>query len=429
MAFEFRLPDIGEGVVEGEIVRWLVSPGDAVREDQPIVEVMTDKATVEISSPRAGKVLAAAGGPGDIVKVHSVILTLDTGAGEAVPEPAPVAAAVAGTAVPPVRPAAAARPAAPSAGAPTRPSGKVLATPATRHLARELGVDIGRATGTGDGGRVTQDDVRALQAGGGGTGALPAPPGRPAAPPAPPAARPLAPEPATEERIPIRGLRKRIYEAMVASKTTIPHFSYVDECDMSALVDLRSRWKPAAERRGVKLTYLPFFLKALVAAFRDFPELNAWCDDAAQELVVKKVFHIGVSTDTPSGLFVAVVRDCDRKSILEIARDLHDVVERVRQGKAGREDLTGSTFTVTSVGNFGGMFATPIINKPEVAILGLNRIHDRPVVRDGQIVVRPMMYLSPSFDHRVIDGAVGARFTNRLKALLESPDELFMEMR
>lgn len=429
MAFEFRLPDIGEGVVEGEIVRWLVSPGDAVREDQPIVEVMTDKATVEISSPRAGKVLTAAGGPGDIVKVHSVILTLDTEGGEEIPEPAPVAAPAAGAAAPPARAAAAApapRPAAPSAGAPPRPSGKVLATPATRHLARELGVDIGRATGTGDGGRVTKDDVRALQAGGGGTGEMPTPLGRP---PAPPVARPLAPEPATEERIPIRGLRKRIYEAMVASKTTIPHFSYVDECDMSALVDLRSRWKPAAERRGVKLTYLPFFLKALVAAFRDFPELNAWCDDAAQELVVKKVFHIGVSTDTPSGLFVAVVRDCDRKSILEIARDLHDVVERVRQGKASREDLTGSTFTVTSVGNFGGMFATPIINKPEVAILGLNRIHERPVVRDGQVVVRPMMYLSPSFDHRVIDGAVGARFTNRLKALLESPDELFMEMR
>ncbi len=434
MAFEFRLPDIGEGVVEGEIVRWLVKVGEEVREDQPLVEVMTDKATVEISSPKAGRVLEARGGEGDIIKVHSVLVVLDVGGGsqiapaaEAPPSPPVLVSAAApgvSGAVGGPAPAATSRPVSPPSPASlaASTSGKVLATPATRAAARDLGVDLGKVPGSGDGGRVLKTDVLAFAAAGGPSSA-PAP-----LPPSASSSRPLALA-AADERVPIRGLRKRIYDAMVASKTTIPHFCYVDEVDMSALSALREQWKGPAEKKGVKITYLPFVMKALQAAFLDFPTLNAWVDDASAEMVLKKSIHLGVSTDTPNGLYVAVVREIEHKSILEVARDLQAVVARVRDGKGTREDLSGSTFTITSVGNFGGMFATPIINKPEVAILGLNRIHERPVVREGQIVIRPMMYVSSSFDHRVIDGAVAARFTNRMKELLENPQQLFLEMR
>jgi len=464
MAFEFKLPDIGEGVVEGEIVSWKVTVGQDVAEDQPLVEVMTDKATVEIPSPRAGTISALNGAEGDVVAVGAVIVVIDEGGESTVrlsADELPTAteddealsdkaaamgrgadgAALAASAVGDESKATTAAPvvAQPSAPAkapatdnrPTnggggaaawslpsaRPDGgKVLATPATRRLARERGIDLGQVAGSGPQGRVTKSDLIAFTEGrtapsaGGGGGGLqlnhtPVPPGS-----------------GPEERVPVRGLRRKISEAMVRSSLTIPHFSYVDEVDMTELVALRREVNESLVAQGKgKVSYLPFIMKALWIAFADFPTVNALYDNTTDEIVIKKYFNCGLATDTPQGLYVSVIRDIPGKSVVELAEDLRAVTARVRDGKASREDLTDSTFTITSIGNIGGLFATPIINYPEVAILGVNKIMERPVVRDGEVVVRSMTHLSPSFDHRVVDGAVGARFVTRLKELLETP--------
>ena len=417
MAFEFKLPDIGEGVVEGEIVNWLISEGDSIAEDQPMVEVMTDKATVEIPSPRAGTVVATNGKVGETVAVGAVLVVIDTGdsngavaapAEEAAapapePEPAPAPA-------PPPPPTSAPEPTPPPAAEPALPvaSGKVLAAPATRKLARELGVDIGTISGSGPNGRVTREDVERA------TGA--------------PAPGPTRTAVEAEERVPFVGLRKLIAQKMIESTHTAAHFTYVDEVDMSELVRLRNSLKSVAEERGVKLTYLAFIAKALVRALPAFPHMNSTLDEENSELVVKGHYHLGMAVDTPKGLYVPVIRHAEAKTLLTIAEEMRDLAEKCRTGKATREELSGSTFTITSVGNVGGMFATPIINHPEVAILGINRIHDRPIVRDGEIVAAKMMYLALSFDHRVIDGAVGAAFCNELKRYLENPGELMLDM-
>ena len=431
--FSFKLPDIGEGVVEGEIVSWKVAVGDAVAEDQPLVEVMTDKATVEIPSPKAGKVVSLNGGEGDVVEVGAVLVVLDLGdlasapveapAPEAAPEPAkepvkapePVKAEPVKAAPKPANGAGAATYELPTA---RKSGGKVLATPATRRVARELGVDLAEVVGTGPSGRVTKSDVIAwsegrraptAQAPSGGAGMgfshLPVPPGS-----------------GPEERVKVRGLRRKISESMVRSARTIPHFSYVDEVDMTELVALRRRINAELKKQGKgKVSYLPFIMKACWVAFGDHPEVNALYDNTTEEVVYKKYFNCGLATDTPRGLYVSVIRDIPGKTIVELSQEITDVVERVRSGKASREDLSDSTFTITSIGNIGGLFATPIINYPEVAILGVNKIVDRPVVRDGEVTVRAMTHLSPSFDHRVVDGANAARFTSRLKDLLENP--------
>ena len=425
--FSFKLPDIGEGVVEGEIVSWKVAVGDAVAEDQPLVEVMTDKATVEIPSPKAGTVVALNGGEGDVVEVGAVLVVLEIGdlaAAPAVTTPvAAVAPSVAPSVGPSVAPAVAPRAPANGVGAASyalpakrAPGGKVLATPATRRAARELDVDLAQVTGTGPAGRVTRSDVVAWSEGrrvpttagsGGGMGVtqVPVPAGT-----------------GPEERVKVRGLRRKISEAMVRSARTIPHFSYVDEVDMTELVALRRRINIELDRRGEgKVSYLPFIMKACWLAFADHPEVNALYDNTTDEVVYKKYFNCGLATDTPQGLYVSVIRDIPGKTIVALSQEIRDVTERVRSGKASRADLSDSTFTITSIGNIGGLFATPIINYPEVAILGVNKIDERPVVRDGQIVVRSMTHLSPSFDHRVVDGANAARFTSRLKELLEAP--------
>ena len=440
MAFEFRLPDIGEGVVEGEIVSWKVAVGDTVAEDQPLVEVMTDKATVEIPSPTAGTVTSITGGEGDVIEVGQVFLVLDDASGSAVESTtrlSPAEAVDSATAAssteseesapesssPPKQ-----APAVPSNGSSsqavstvpsTRPSGgKVLATPATRRMARELGLDLATLVGTGPQGRVTKSDVIAHSEGrsapsstagatGGGLGIVHSP--------VPPGSGP-------EERVAVRGLRRKISEAMVRSSLTIPHFSYVDEVDMTELVGLRKRVNAQlVADGGSKVSYLPFIMKALWIAFSDYPEVNALYDNTTDEVVYKKYFNCGLATDTPQGLYVSVIRDIPSKSIRELGQDIKEVVERVRSGKATRDDLSDSTFTITSIGNIGGLFATPIINYPEVAILGVNKIVERPVVRNGEVVVRQMTHLSPSFDHRVVDGANAARFVTRLKTLLEEP--------
>lgn len=407
--FEFRLPDIGEGVVEGELVKWLVQPGDEVAADQPLFEVMTDKATVELSSPRRAKILSIHGQEGQIIKVGDVVVRLELAPGETAPvlhghglDSHSVGDAAAHHAVLEELPEP----------EPVR-STRALATPATRKLARELGVDLARITGTGPRGRVTKDDVRAQL----GTEA-------PAARPAP-VALPAAEQ---EERIPLRGLRKKIAEKMVLSKFTAPHFTYMDELDAGALVALRQGAKAAAAEQGVKLTYLPFIMKAVVAALKQFPLLNASLDDATGELVVKHYYHLGVAVATDRGLIVPVIRNVDQKSILTLARELAEVSERTRQNRNHPEELRGGTFTLSSIGSVGGLFATPIINHPEVGILAVMRIQERPVVRDGQIVVGQMMNLALSFDHRVVDGAVGADFTNTVIRYLEQPGRLMLEL-
>jgi pyruvate/2-oxoglutarate dehydrogenase complex dihydrolipoamide acyltransferase (E2) component len=421
MAFVFELPEIGEGVVEGEVVAWKVAIGERVERDAPLCEIMTDKATVEISSPTSGVLLRTYGEPGDIIKVHTPLAEIDTsGAGAAPSAPPPAAAPAPPPAAPAPVAAAPAPAAAPSSRRPAASSdpaerGHTKATPAVRRDARERGIDIHAVPGTGPGGRVTRDDLAAFD-------------GAPAAAPFAPPALPQAPAIAGDQVVKIIGLRRKIAQQMLAAKQSAPHFTYVEEIDATELVALRGRLKGMAAKRGVKLTYLPFILKALSVAFRDFPNVNATMNNETYELTVRAEHNIGVACDTPAGLFVPVLKRVQHKSILEIAAELDALTERTRAGKASLDDLSGGTFTVTSVGNIGGMLATPILNVPEVAILGVNAIRERAVVRDGEIVVRSMLYLSPSFDHRILDGAVAARFVARLKELLEDPAALLVEL-
>ncbi|MEO0603974.1 MAG: dihydrolipoamide acetyltransferase family protein, partial [Myxococcota bacterium] len=296
------------------------------------------------------------------------------------------------------------------------PGAPAKATPAVRREAREQGVDLQAVTGTGPGGRVTRDDLARHQPG------APLPQRAPALPQVE-----VIPS-GTEQRVPIRGVRRAIAEQMAKSKHTAAHFTYVEEVDCGELVELRRRMKVAAADRGIKLTYIPIVMKATSLVMRDFPNVNAVMDEDKFELVVKGDHDIGLSTDTPNGLYVPVVRNVEQKSILHLAAEINELTERTRQGKARLDELRGGTFTMTSVGSIGGVLATPILNVPQVAILGMNAIRDQAVVRDGEIVVRPMMYLSPSFDHRIIDGAVGARFVAALKDVLENPHKLLMEL-
>lgn len=464
--YEFKLPDIGEGVAEGEIVKWLVAPGDTVKEDQPMVEVMTDKATVTITAPKAGKILETRGAEGGVVPVHSVLVVFDvSGSGDASAAPSPAAAPAAkresaATAVGDIKETlpgmnlARAPAAAKSNGDAAKQAyfnEKPLATPATRKLARELGVDLRTVTPTGPNGRVIRDDVQASNAVDASSGAageaapqsvpMPEIPRREVGLPLPPpsqtgtAARPpqritstAAGDHAPDERIPLRGMRKRIFEGMSRSVHTAAHFTFVEECDVTALKELRARLRGPAEKAHVKLTFLPFFVKAVVAALKKHPTLNSAFDEATQEIVVRKSYHIGIASSTDAGLIVPVVRDADRKSILDIARDIARLAEDTKAGKAKAEDLGGSTFTITSLGQQGGLFATPILNFPEVGILGIHQMKQKPVVRDGQIVVGDVMLLSLSFDHRIIDGHVGAAFAYEIIGYLENPDQLFLEM-
>jgi len=446
--FEFKLPDIGEGVAEGEIVNWLVQAGDDVTENQEMVEVMTDKATVTIGAPKAGKVSELRFKVGDTVPVGQVLVVFETGGAEAAATPAaaaPAAAAPAAAAPAAAAPAAAA-PAAKSEGPVASAVGdireslpgmapavskngdyyadKPLAAPATRKLARELGVDLRRVEPSGSAGRVTREDVE-RSVNGAPAAAAPAetPVAKaPAAPPPPP------PRQAADERVPIRGLRKRIFENMARSKHTAAHFHYIDEVDVAAIVALKDRAKPYADKAGVKLTFLPFIVKAVVAALKRHPRLNSHIDEVAMEQILRKTYDIGIATSTEAGLMVPVVRGCDRLSILEIASEIDRVARAARDGKSQKEDLGGSSFTITSLGKLGGLFAPPIINYPEVGILGIHAIKKRPVVRGDQIVIGEVMNLSFSFDHRIIDGDVGANFAQEIISYLQEPDRLVVEM-
>ncbi len=417
MAFDFYMPDIGEGVVEGEIVGWKVKVGDTVKLDQPLVEVMTDKATVELPSPRAGLITKINFKDGDICPVGKVLVVIEEAGGaaasKATPPPAPHHAPA------PVQ----ARPAANGGGQQiqvvdaTEARARVLATPATRKLARQLGVEIGRVPATGKHGRVTTEDVKQFEGNGGAMIRH-----------QPPVASAKSALGYLEERVPLRGMRKKIAEAMSRSVHTAAHFTYVEEIDMTELVAVRDRAKSRAAERGVKLNYLPFIVKAIVSGLKKWPMLNASLDEGTQEIVLKKYYNIGIAAQGPNGLVVTTVRDADLRSIFDISREIERLAEAVKSNTATRDDLTGSTFTVSSLGKLGGVLATPIINFPEVAIVGVHKIEEKPAVRGGQIVIRHLMNLSISVDHRLADGWDGAMFLQDVKSLLEDPTTMFMEM-
>ena len=417
--FVFELPEVGEGVIEGELVKWLVSVGDTVQEDQPICELMTDKATIEISSPKNGTIHKLYCDVGDIIEVHTPLIEIDTDGSAPPQEQSPKKETV--PAPPPKEDIPAVSHSTPSKSSsdpiPAPKTGKVLASPAVRAMANAEGVNLSTVHGTGKGGRITRSDVASALS----TASTPSPI-------RPPAIQ-SAPLQGKDEEIKIIGLRRKIAEKMVESVQRAPHFTYVDEVDATELVALRKSLKSLAEEKGVKLTYLPFIMKALAIVFSDFPTINANMNEEAFSLILRSSVNIGIATDTPQGLFVPVIKDVQSKNILELAYEINDITTRTRENRVQLHELQGGTFTITSVGNIGGRFATPIINHPEVAILGVNQIHDRPMVINGAVVPRKMMYLSPSFDHRVIDGAVAARFVSALKLILEHPQRLLLELR
>jgi pyruvate dehydrogenase E2 component (dihydrolipoamide acetyltransferase) len=402
--FQLRLPDIGEGIAEGEILKWMVKVGDKVSEEQPLVEVMTDKVNVQIPSPRTGTITEILAQEGEMVKVGQVIMEIDSGAADQPMGPRPM-----GTAA---RPGAAVSQ---QVQAPRQPgvatAEGVLATPATRKLAREMGVDVTKLQGSGSMGRITEEDVR--KASGRGQ----------AAATGPSIVRP------DEVRVPVRGLRKIVAERMAKSIHTTAQVTHVDEADMTELLLLREASKGTAEKRGVKLTFLPLIVKAVIPALKEFPYVNASLDEQTNEIVLKKSYNIGIATDTENGLVVPVVKDADKKDVFEIAGEIQQLAAKARAGQLTLDDVHGSTFTITNQGSVGGLFATPIINYPESAILGTHTISKRPLVRDGKVEIRDVMYLSLSFDHRILDGAYAARFMNKVIGNVEDPRLLLSETR
>ncbi|OGP75620.1 MAG: hypothetical protein A2V86_14595 [Deltaproteobacteria bacterium RBG_16_49_23] len=417
MAFEFKFPDIGEGLTEGEIVRWLVKEGDEVKEGQPLVEVETDKALAEIPSPKTGVILKILAKEKEIVKVGQVIVVFgEKGEALAVPPPKPKSVGVVGE----LEEAPAETPEAPSAIEPAKPifvSEHALATPTVRALGKELGIDINKVKGTGPEGRVLEKDVRGFAE-----------------------SKEKPPEPEKKitkvkkydlygyvDRIPLRGVRRSIARAMVKSKFTAPHVTTMDEADVTELWKIREKEKKVAEAKGVKLTILPFIMKAVLAGLMEHPYLNATLDDENEEIILKKYYNIGFATDTPEGLMVPVVKNPKDKSILQLGQELTRLAEKARNRTIDLADLKGGTFTITNYGALGGIYGTPIINHPEVAILGIGKIRDMPVVREGKIEIRKILNLALSFDHRVVDGGEAARFLNTVIARLEDPDLILLE--
>jgi 2-oxoisovalerate dehydrogenase E2 component (dihydrolipoyl transacylase) len=400
---DFALPEIGEGIYEAELMSWLVRPGQAVKRGQGLAEVMTDKATMEVPSPFVGTIDQLRAEPGHKIKVGDILLTYAP-AGAA----APVVAGMAVAGVP-----EALRPAALQNGHGKSSSHlPAKAAPSVRLMARKLGIDLAEIQGTGPQGRILLDDLSARLA---------------AAVPDGKQRRPLPDYGRAGSRLKLQGVRRRVADRMTIAKRTIPHYSYIDECDVSDLVRLRYSLRDTYAAAGVKLTYVPFFVKAAVAALKEVPMINASLDEGTSELVMHDRYHIGIAVATPAGLIVPVTHDADKKDIATIARELERLSREARNGRSKLEDLKGGTFTVSSVGNFGGLLSTPVINHPEVAILGLGKVVRRPVYDHvGRIKPADLIYLSLSFDHRVIDGAVGAHFTNILIRRLQNPVPLLV---
>lgn len=393
---EFKFPDVGEGIAEGEIVRWLVAVGDRVRAHQPLVEMETDKAVVELPSPRSGVIRELRGAVGDTVAVGAVLAVIEeaeeTAVAEMKEQARPAAVGVVGELeeAPESEPRAAAGDSVPPA------------LPRDRRLAADLGVDLAAVHGSGPGGRITESDIRAAGA-------------------------PAEEAPAAAERLPLKGVRKAMARTMTASARSAVHVTVMERADALALRELRQRERALAEGKGVRLTYLPFIVKALTLALERFPLLNSSFDEEKEEIVLHRGHHIGFAVDTPEGLLVPVVRDVRRKSILELAAALQELSERTRQRKITPAELKGGTFTISNYGAIGGLWGTPIINPPQSAILGVGRIEEAAVVRGGEVVARPVVPLSLTFDHRIIDGATAQRFFNALIEHIENPDLILLE--
>ena len=416
--FAFKLPDIGEGVVEGEVVEWMVAVGDTVKEDDPILSVMTDKATVEIPSPTDGVVKSIVGEPGTILAVGQVCIEFET-EGEGTPvedTPEPVEEVVEQEPVKepePVteKPEPEAKPATvPTPVVVAAPGARPLASPAVRQRARERGIDLGAVSGSGPAGRITHADLDSWKDA-----------GSPVA-----AAGPARTAQTGTTEVPVIGLRRKISESMTASYTTIPHFSYFEEVDITHLDELRIHLNSTRSDVQPKLTYLPFIMQALVKALGENPVCNALFDDEKGVVTRHDAVHLGIATQTDRGLYVPVVKHVEAQDVWQSASEMQRVSQAARDGTAGLDELSGSTFTITSLGRMGGLGATPIINKPEVGILGVHNAVDTPVVKNGQIVIRKMLRLSSSWDHRVVDGWDGAMLVQRLKTLLENPATIFM---
>jgi 2-oxoisovalerate dehydrogenase E2 component (dihydrolipoyl transacylase) len=413
--FVFRMPDLGEGTVEAEVVEWKVRVGDLVEEDQVIAEVMTDKAAVEVPSPVSGRVLSLTGQPGDKVPVGAELIVFDTaggavkGEGEPMAAPAPARAAAAPAPPPASQAPPAAAPAAATGEAPAASVGRVMASPATRRRAREAGVDLAQVAGSGPGGRIQPADLDALLAGGGRRHT----------------ARGGA-RSGTEE-IKVIGVRRLIAQRMSEAKRNIPHFAYVEEVDVTELESLRQHLNGQLAAGAERYTLLPFIVAALVRVLEDFPQCNALYDESRGVIVRHHAIHVGVATQTPDGLKVPVVRNAEARGLADLSAEIRRVSGAAREGTARRDELVGSTITVTSLGRLGGIVSTPVINAPEVAIVGVNKAVDRPVVHNGAVTVRRMMNLSSSFDHRFVDGFDAAAMIQALKERLEHPATIFIQ--
>ncbi|MGH1140836.1 pyruvate dehydrogenase complex dihydrolipoyllysine-residue acetyltransferase [Bacillus pseudomycoides] len=419
MAFEFKLPDIGEGIHEGEIVKWFIKPGDEVNEDDVLLEVQNDKAVVEIPSPVKGKVLEVLVEEGTVAVVGDTLIKFDAPGYENLKfkgddhDDAPKAEE--------------AKAAAPAAA--EEVNERVIAMPSVRKYAREKGVDIHKVAGSGKNGRVVKADIDAFANGGQAVVAteVPAVEAPAAAKEEAPKAQPIPAGEYPETREKMSGIRKAIAKAMVNSKHTAPHVTLMDEVDVTELVAHRKKFKAVAADKGIKLTYLPYVVKALTSALREYPMLNTSLDDASSEIVHKHYFNIGIAADTDKGLLVPVVKDTDRKSIFTISNEINELAGKARDGRLAPAEMKGASCTITNIGSAGGQWFTPVINHPEVAILGIGRIAEKPVVKNGEIVAAPVLALSLSFDHRLIDGATAQKALNQIKRLLNDPQLLVME--
>jgi pyruvate dehydrogenase E2 component (dihydrolipoamide acetyltransferase) len=434
VAFEFKLPDIGEGIHEGEIVKWFVKPGDEVNEDDVLCEVQNDKAVVEIPSPVKGKVLEILVEEGTVATVGQTLITFDAPGYENMTfkgqEQDETKQQEKPQEVSKEEKSEAAAPQTEPAGQPeVDPNRRVIAMPSVRKYAREKGVDIRLVQGTGKNGRVLKSDIDAFLAGGAAAAQKQeAPTAKEEKAAAAAAQQPVVLEgefPETREKM--SGIRRAIAKAMVNSKHTAPHVTLMDEVDVTKLVAHRKKFKEIAAEKGIKLTFLPYVVKALTSALREFPVLNTSIDDATEEIIHKHYYNIGIAADTDRGLLVPVIKHADRKPIFALAKEINELATKAREGKLMPNEMKGASCTITNIGSAGGQWFTPVINHPEVAILGIGRIAEKPIVRDGEIVVAPVLALSLSFDHRMIDGATAQKALNHIKRLLNDPELLLME--
>ena len=410
--YVFKMPDLGEGTVSAEVVEWKVKVGDSVKEDQIIAEVMTDKAAVEIPAPVSGRVLSITGQPGEMVAVGSELIAFDTTDGAAAKAaPAPAAAAAAASPAPAAR-ASAGRPATVASTEPgSFATTRVMASPATRRKAHVAGIDLATVSGSGPGGRISAQDIEAAINGGGDTVIRPA----------------LRAVREGTEEIKVIGVRRLIAQRMSEAKRNIPHFAYVEEVDVTELEALRQYLNARLGKGAPSLTYLPFLVTALTRVLLQFPQCNAVYDAERNVIVRHRAVHVGIATQTPDGLKVPVIRNAEARSLAELAQEIRRLSEAARNNKSTREELTGSTITVTSLGRLGGIASTPVINAPEVAIVGVNKAVERPVVLNGAIAIRRIMNLSSSFDHRFVDGFDAAAMIQALKERLEHPATIFIQ--